>query len=45
MLKDSRNIADLGKNTEEKSDQSSLRDGYASKSSEKTLDKWQGNYL
>jgi len=45
ILKDSRNISDLGKNTEEKSYQASLRDGYASKNSEKTLDKWEDNYL
>ena len=49
ILKDSRNISDVGKNlnggTTEKSNQQSLRDGFASKGGEKTLDKWEDNYI
>jgi len=49
ILKDSRNIGTVGKNlrgnTSERSDQQSLRDGFASKKSEKTLNKWKDNYI
>lgn len=49
ILKDSREISDVGKNingnTKQKSSQESLRDGYISKDSEKTLEKWDGNYI
>lgn len=48
ILKDSREIGEVGKNlrgnTSERSTQNSLRDGFASKKSEKTLNKWKGNY-
>jgi hypothetical protein len=50
ILKDSREIGTVEKNlngtTSEKSEQKGLRDqGIASKDSEKTLDKWDGNYI
>lgn len=49
ILKDSREIGTVGKEmrgtTSERSNQESLRDGNASKKSEKTLNKWEDNYI
>jgi len=49
ILKDSREIGTVGKEmkgtTSERSDQESLRQGYVSKKSEKTLNKWEDNYI